>query len=67
MDMMSMVSGILAAQAGNVRMQVAATIMKSNADAEKSAALTLLGASQQSVSSLANLGAGIGGNLDISA
>ena len=34
MDMMSMVSGILAAQAGNVQMQVAATIMKSNADAE---------------------------------
>jgi hypothetical protein len=28
MDMMSMVSGILAAQAGNVQMQVAATIMK---------------------------------------
>jgi hypothetical protein len=65
MDMMSMVSGILAAQAGNVQMQVAATIMKSNADAEKSAALTLLDAAQQSVSSLANLGAGIGGNLDV--
>ena len=67
MDMMSIVSGILVAQAGNVQMQVAATIMKSNADAEKSAALTLLGAAQQSVSSFANLGAGIGGNLDISA
>ena len=67
MDMMSMVSGILAAQAGNVQMQFAATILKSNADAEKSAALTLLGAARQSVSSLANVGAGIGGNLDISA
>ena len=65
MDMMSMVSGILAAQAGNVQMQVAATIMKSNA--EKSAVLTLLGAAQQSTSSLANLGAGIGGNLDVTA
>ena len=54
MDMMSMVSGILAAQAGNVQMQVAATIMK-------------LGAAQQSTSSLANLGAGIGGNLDVTA
>ena len=43
MDMMSMVSGMLAAQAGNVQMQVAATMMKSNADAEKSAVLTLLG------------------------
>jgi len=67
MDMMAMVTGLLAAQAGKVQMQVAATIMKSNADAEKSAVQTLLGAAQQNVSSLANLGAGIGGSLDISA
>lgn len=67
MDMMSMVSGMLAVQAGNVQMQVAATMMKSNADAEKSAVLTLLGAAQQSMSSLANVGAGIGGNLNVSA
>jgi hypothetical protein len=67
MDMLSMVSGMLAAQAGNVQMQVAAPIIKSNADAEKSAVLTLLGASQQGASSLANVGTGIGGNLDISA
>ncbi len=62
-----MVSGILAAQAGNVQMQVAIAIIKSNADAEKSAVLTLLGAAQQSASSLANVGAGIGGNLDVTA
>jgi hypothetical protein len=67
MDTMSMVSGMLAAQAGNVQMQVAATILKSNADAEKSAVLTLLGAAQQNMSSLANVGAGIGGNLNASA
>jgi hypothetical protein len=67
MDMMSMVSGMLAAQAGNVQMQVAATLMKSNADSQKSAVLTLLGAAQQNVSSLTNVGPGIGGNLDISA
>lgn len=67
MDMISMVSGILAAQAGNVQMQVAATIMKSDANAEKSAVLTLLGAGLQSASSLANVGAGIGGNLDVTA
>ncbi len=67
MDTMSIVSGMLAAQAGNTQMQVAATIMKSNADAEKSAVLTLLGAAQQGASSLANVGAGIGGNLDITA
>jgi len=67
MDTMSIVSSMLAAQAGNVQMQVAATIMKSNADAEKSAVLTLLGAAQQSALSLANVGAGIGGNLDVTA
>ena len=64
MDMMSMVTSMLAAQAGNTQMQVATTIMKSNADAEKSSVLTLLGAGS---SSQANLGAGVGGNLDVSA
>ena len=64
MDMMSMVTSLLAAKSGGVQMQVAATIMKSNADAEKFAVQTLLGAS---ASSLANVGAGVGGNLDISA
>ena len=43
-------------------MQIAATLMKKNADAEKSAVLTLLGEQP----SQANLAAGIGGNLDIS-
>jgi hypothetical protein len=64
MDTMSMVSSMLAAQAGNTQMQVAATIMKSNADAEKSAVLTLLGAGSPS---LANVGVGIGGNLNVTA
>ena len=63
MDMMSMVSSILAAQAGNTQMQVAASIMKSNADAEKFAVQTLLGGQ----TSQANLGAGVGGNLDMTA
>ena len=43
-------------------MQIAATIMKRNADAEKSAVLKLQG--EQSPQ--ANLAAGIGRNLDIS-
>jgi hypothetical protein len=66
MDMMSMVSSVLAAQAGNMQMQVAATMLKSNADAEKSAVMTLLGGAQQSMS-LANVGAGIGSNLNVTA
>jgi hypothetical protein len=62
-----MVSGILAAQAGNMQMQVATALMKSNADAEKSAVQTLLGSAQQNMSSLANVAAGVGGNLDVTA
>ena len=64
---MSLVSGLLAAQTGNLQMQVAATVLKSNMDAEKSAVMTLLGAGEQNASSLANVAAGIGGNLDVSA
>jgi hypothetical protein len=64
MDMMSMVSSILAMQAGNTQTQIATTLLKSNADSEKSAVLTLLGAAQQS---LANVGAGIGGNVNVTA
>jgi hypothetical protein len=64
---MSLVSGLLAAQTGSMQMQVAATVLKSNMDAEKSAVMTLLGAGAQNASSLANVATGIGGNLDISA
>jgi hypothetical protein len=66
MDMMSMVSSLLAMQAGNTQTQVATTMMKSNMDAEKSTVLTLLDGAQQSMS-LANVGAGVGGNLNVSA
>ncbi len=62
---MSLVGSILATQTGGVQSQIAATIMKSNADTEKSMVLTLLGAAQQS--SQANLGAGIGGKIDVTA
>jgi hypothetical protein len=64
---MSVVSGILAAQAGGLQMQVATTVLKSNLDAEKSAVMTLLGAGGQNASSPANVAAGIGGNLDVTA
>jgi len=59
-----MVSSVLAAQAGNTQLQVATTILASNAKAEKSAVQTLLGAGTPS---LANVAAGIGGNLNVSA
>ena len=61
---MSLVVAVLASQAGAIQQQVANSVLKSNLDTEKSTVLTLLGASQNSP---ANLGAGIGGNLDVSA
>jgi hypothetical protein len=64
MDMMSMVSSILAAQAGNTQQQVATTLLKSNLDAQKSMVQTLLGAGTPS---LANVAAGIGGNINVTA
>ena len=65
MDMMAMVSSALAMQAGNTQMQVATSILKSNSDAEKFAVQTLLGI--QTAPPTANLGPGIGGNLNITA
>ena len=64
MDLMAIVSSMMAAKAGSTQMQMAASFMKQNADAEKSAVMTLLGTGQNSP---ANLGAGVGGNLDVSA
>ena len=66
MDTMSIVSSLLGSQVGNTQVQVAAAILSSKARAEKSAVLTLLGAASQDTS-LANVGAGIGGNLNITA
>jgi hypothetical protein len=63
---MSLVSAVLAMQAGAVQSQIANTALKSSLDAEKSAVQILLGAGEQTLS-LANVTAGIGGNLNISA
>jgi hypothetical protein len=64
---MSLVMAALALQSGKLQTEVATTILKSNADAEKSAVQTLLGAGSQGASSSANVAAGIGGNLDVRA
>ncbi len=66
MDMMSVVSAMMAQQAAALQTSMAATIAKSNMNAQKDVVQTLLGAAQQNIASLANVGAGIGGNLNIS-
>ena len=57
-----MVSSVMALQAGNLQQQIATSMIKQNADAEKFAVQTLLGQPSH-----ANLGAGVGGSVDISA
>jgi hypothetical protein len=64
MDVASLASSLIAAQAGNTQLQIATTLLKSNANAEKSAVQTLLGAGTPS---LANVGPGIGGNINVTA
>ena len=59
MDMMAMVSSILAMQASGLQSQIQTSIIKQNMDAEKAAVQTLLGT--------ANLAPGVGGNLNIAA
>lgn len=63
---MSLVTAILAQQQGAVQQEVATSVLKQNLDSQKSAVLTLLGGAQQTLS-LANVGSGIGGNLNIAA
>lgn len=62
---MSLVSGLLAAQLGQVQTAMAAKMMKMNAGADQAVA-QLLDSAQQNMTSLANVAAGVGGNLDIS-
>jgi len=62
MDVTTLVSSMLAMQAGGVQSQIQTSIIKQNADAEKFAVQTLLG-----TPSTANLAPGVGGNLNITA
>ncbi len=65
MDTSSIAAAFIAAQAGQVQTAVAAKMLKMNADSASSVA-QLLDAAQQNMNRLANVAAGIGGNLDIS-
>lgn len=58
MDMMSIVSSMMAMQAANTQQQIATSVMKQSIDSEKSVLQLLQPA--------ANNAPGVGGNLDIS-
>ena len=63
MAIMSMVSGILATQDESKQLQIATTVLRSSANAEKTAAQKLLAGQ----ASPADPGPGVGGNLDVTA
>ncbi|WP_315837547.1 putative motility protein [Bradyrhizobium prioriisuperbiae] len=63
---MSLVMAAMAMQQGNLQGKIATSVMKQNLDSQAEAAQVLLGA-QLNAGSQANLAAGIGGNVDISA
>ena len=62
--------GLLAAaevqKTAALQQQIATSVLKTNLDGQKSDVLTLLGSAQQSLS-LANIGSGVGDNLNVSA
>jgi len=64
MDITSLVSGFLALQAGDTQSQIATTLLKSDLNAEKAVVQALLGGGSPS---LANVGPGIGGNINLTA
>ena len=62
---MGLVMAAMMMQAANTLSQIGTAVLKSNLDAQKTDVLTILGS--PSSPSSANLGPGVGGNLDITA
>ena len=65
MDTASLAAALVGAQAGSTQSVMAAKMLRMNADAEQAMA-AMLEASSQNLSRLADVGDGIGDNLDIS-
>lgn len=63
----SLITAATGTKAGAAQMQIAATLLKNNAEAERSMLQTLLGGGQQSFNPLANVAPGVGGALDVTA
>jgi hypothetical protein len=66
MDPTDLVSAFVAARAGQTQLAVAAKMLRMNADSAQSV-VQLLQAGQANIDRLANVAAGVGGNLDVSA
>ena len=66
MDPTSLITALMGAHTGMIQLAVAARLERMNADQGASVA-KLIDAAQQSIDPLANVAAGLGTNLDISA
>ncbi len=66
MDPASLAAAMVGAQMSDVQMAIAAKMLRMNADAAASI-VQVLDTAQQNIASLANVAAGIGQNLNISA
>ena len=67
MGMVSLISALIGAQTGEMQLAVAARLARMGDPANGSSITQLVGAADQSTDSLANVAAGLGTNLDISA
>ena len=65
MDAADIASALVSARAGQTQLAIAAKMMRMNADSAKSV-VALLEAGQANIDRLANVAAGVGGNLDVS-
>ncbi|MGA2565693.1 MAG: hypothetical protein ABSF41_02565 [Pseudolabrys sp.] len=66
MDPTSLATAMVGAQMSQVQMAVAATMMRMNADSAASV-VQIIDAAQQNIQSLANVAAGVGQNVNITA
>jgi len=67
MGMVSLISSLIGAQTGEMQLAVAARLARMGDPNNSSSISQLVGAADQSANSLANVAAGLGSNLDISA
>jgi len=67
MGMVSLISALIGAQTGAMQLAVAARLARMGDPNNGSSISRLVGAADQSANSLANVAAGLGTNLDISA
>jgi hypothetical protein len=66
MDPVALATALASAQMGNVQMAIAAKMVRMNAD-NAASIVQVLNAAQQNLASLANVAAGVGQNVNITA